>query len=151
MFRKHFRFRRMVLGLAFAAFAVPAAPALGAQGVFADGGPMPVSVAPVTSTTPSYLRYHEAGYPVGAGPQIKAERARALALKADGLRWTAMAQRYQALQAAKSAPVVASTSDDGFSWADAGIGASTVFGAVLLLGAGIALSRRGHRTGLTHA
>ena len=171
MFRKHFRFRRMLLGFAFAAMAVPVTPALGATGAFADGGPMPVSTSAVTSFQPSYLRYHEVGYPVGAGPVVRSENARSVStitpLQADGLRWTAMAQRYQQLQGTAAISersngvkgpdpslvpqVVLATTDNGFSWADAGIGASSVFGATLLLGLGIALTRRNQHSGLTRA
>jgi hypothetical protein len=114
MFRKHFRFRRLVIGLAFAALAVPVTPALGASLTFVDGGPMPVSVAPVTTAPPAYLRYHQAGVPATAG-----------------------------------APAVSSS--DGFNWTAVGIGASSVFGAVLLLGLAVAITRRNQHTGLTRA
>ena len=119
MFRKHFRFRRrLFVGLAFAALAAPAA-AQAQSGVFVDGGPVPVSNVAVASYQPSYLRYHEVGFPVAAGPQARSERSstvgaqltaetkRFLAmaratryqqsitpLQADGLRWTAMAKFY---------------------------------------------------------
>jgi hypothetical protein len=170
MFRKHFRFKRMVLGLAFAALALPVTPALAQTGVFADGGPMPVSTSAVTSSQPAYLRYHEVGYPVGTGPMIRSENAKSVStitpLQADGLRWTALAQHYQQLQGTAAISersngvkgpdpslvpqVVLATSDD-FSWADAGIGASTAFGAALLLGLGIVLTRRNQHSGLTRA
>ena len=78
MFRKHFRFRRLVLGLAFAAMAAPVAQA---------------------GTQPSYLGYHEVGYPVAAGPQAKAQRATVTPLQADGLRWQAIANAYRSRQA----------------------------------------------------
>lgn len=170
MFRKHFRFRRMILGLAFAALAVPVTPALAQTGVFADGGPMPVSTSAVTSYSPSYLRYHEVGFPVGTGPQIRSENAKSVAtitpLQADGLRWTALAQHYQQQQGTAAisersngvkgpdpslVPQLALATSDGFSWTDAGIGASSVFGAVLLLGLGIAVMRRNQHSGLTGA
>ena len=171
MFRKHFRFRRLVLGLAFAAVAVPVAPA-GAVSLstFVDGGPAPVSNTAVASSSPSYLRYHEVGFPVGAGPDIRSEHAQSTStltgLQADGLRLTAMAQRYQQLQPSVAfsersygvpgpdpslVPQVITTSSSSFDWTDAGIGASTGLAVALLAGIGIILSRRSHRTGLTTA
>ena len=173
MFRKHFRIKRMVIGLAFAAFAIPVAPAGAVTGMFVDGGPAPVST-PSATVHPSYLAYHEVGFPVGTGPQVKAqiaakaEAARALqadglrltamanaykaqqgytarAIKADGMRWTAMAKAYGAQSKA-----TLSTSN-GFSWSDAGIGASAVFAALLLLGITSVMTRRRHHTGVTTA
>jgi hypothetical protein len=172
MFRRHFRFKRMVLGLAFAAVVVPVSSASAASlSTFVDGGPAPVSNVTVASYTPSYLRYHEVGFPVGTGPNIRSENAQSVAtvtpLQADGLRWEAMAQRYQQLQPSVAfsersygvpgpdpslVPQVSMASTaSGFDWTDAGIGASTVFGVALLLGIGIALMRRNQHTGLTSA
>ena len=51
MFRKHFRIRRLVLGLAFAAFAAPAAQA--STGYLVDGGPAPVSRVSTITSNPS--------------------------------------------------------------------------------------------------
>jgi|tagenome__1003787_1003787.scaffolds.fasta_scaffold20976687_3 hypothetical protein len=170
MFRKHFRIKRMVLGLAFATMLVPVAPA-GAVSLstFVDGGPAPVSNTAVTSYQPSYLRYHEVGGPVAAGPQITSERSATTAtitpLQADGLRWTAMAKMYEQRQQPSVAisersngvqgpdpslvPQVALSTSSGFDWTDAGVGASTVFAAALLLGIGLLLTRRHQDTGLT--
>jgi len=171
MFRKHFRFKRTVLGLAFATMLVPVAPA-GAVSLstFVDGGPAPVSNTTVTSYQPSYLRYHEVGVPVATGPQIRSENSLTAAtitpLQADGLRWTAMAQRYEQLQPTVATsersngvqgpdpslvPQVALATSNGFDWTDAGVGASTAFAAALLLGIGIVLMRRNQGTGLTSA
>ena len=44
MFRKHFRFKRLALGLAFAAFALPVTSAAAAS-YYVDGGPAPVSLS----------------------------------------------------------------------------------------------------------
>jgi hypothetical protein len=171
MFRKHFRFKRAILGLAFATALVPVAPAGAASlSTFVDGGPAPVSTAPVTSYQPSYLRYHEVGAPVAAGPQIRSERSATTAtitpLQADGLRWTAMARFYEQQQpiAAISersngvqgpdpslVPQVVLSTSSGFDWTDAGVGASTVFAAALLLGIAIVLTRRRQHQGLTSA
>jgi hypothetical protein len=172
MFRKHFRFKRMVLGLAFAAVAVPVAPAGAASlSTFVDGGPAPVSNVTVSSSQPSYLRYHEVGVPVATGPEIRSENARRVAtvtaLQADGLRLTAMAERYQQLQPSVAfsersygvpgpdpslvPQVITASTSSSFDWTDAGIGASMAFAAALLLGIGIALTRRHQHTGLTSA
>jgi len=172
MFRRHFRFKRAVLGLAFATMLVPVAPAGAASlSTFVDGGPAPVSNATVTSYQPSYLRYHEVGAPVAAGPQIRSEHSRTTAtitpLQADGLRWTAMAKFYEQRQQPSVAisersngvpgpdpslvPQVALSTSNGFDWTDAGVGASTVFAAALLLGIGFLLTRRHQGTGLTSA
>jgi hypothetical protein len=204
MFRKHLRFRRRIfVGLAFAALAAPAA-AQAQSGVFVDGGPVPVSTVTVGSYQPSYLRYHEVGAPVAAGPQARSERSysgstqlplevqRMLAmakattpkqtvaaisehsrtvptitpLQADGLRWTAMARFYEENQPSVAisersngvkgpdpslVPQVALATSSGFDWSDAGIGASTVFAAALLLGIAIFLTRRNQHSGLTSA
>jgi hypothetical protein len=154
MFRKHFRFKRLVLGFAFAAVLVPVAPA-GAVSLstFVDGGPAPVSNVTASSS------------------EIRSEHARSVAtltaLQADGLRLTAMAQRYQQLQPREAfsersygvpgpdpslvPQVITASTSSSFDWTDAGIGASTVFVAALLLGIGIALTRRNQHAGLTSA
>jgi hypothetical protein len=204
MFRKHLRFRRRIfVGLAFAALAAPTA-AQAQSGVFVDGGPVPVSNVTVSSYQPSYLRYHEVGSPVAAGPQARSERSyggstqlplevqRMLAmakatspkqtvaaisehsrtvptitpLQADGLRWTAMARFYEENQPSVAisersngvkgpdpslVPQVALSTSSNFDWSDAGIGASTVFAAALLLGIAIFFTRRNQHSGLTSA
>ena len=170
MFRKHFRMRRrFFVGLALAALVAPAA-AQAQTGVFVDGGPVPVSNVAVSSYQPSYLRYHEVGAPVAAGPQIRSERSASVAtitpLQADGLRWTAMARFYAQQQPAAAisersngvkgpdpslVPQVVLATSSGFDWSDAGIGASTVLAAALLLGIAIYLTRRNQHSGLTSA
>jgi hypothetical protein len=110
MFRKHFRIRRLVLGLAFAAFAVPVAPAAAASlSTFVDGGPAPVSL-PTTSAL--QIRSENSARPAtigldiqfvnamraSSGSQIRSENAASTStitpLQADGLRWNAMADAY---------------------------------------------------------
>jgi hypothetical protein len=142
MFRKHFRIKRAVLGLAFATALVPVAPAGAATlSTFVDGGPAPVSYTAVTSYRPAYLRYHDVGGPVGAGLQIRSEQSVAMSERSNGV---------QGPDPSLVPQVVLSTSN-GFDWTDAGVGASTVFGAALLLGLGIMISRRRQDTGLTSA
>jgi hypothetical protein len=147
MFRKNFR-RRLVLGLAFAAFAVaPAAQA--STGYFVDGFAPPVSTE----------------------SQIRSENSQAVAtitpLQADALRWQAMADAYKQSQVGVAMSersfgvpgpdpslvpqlVTASTSG-GFDWKDAGIGASTGLVAALLLLIGVLYIRRNQHSGLTSA
>ena len=147
MFGKHFRIRRLVLGLAFAAFAAPAAQA--STGYLVDGGPAPVSR-------------------VSTSVQIRTEHSAATItpLQADGLRLQAIANAYTAQQAAIAtsersygvpgpdpslvSQVVSSTSR-GFDWRDAGVGASSAFGIALLLLIAVALGRRNQHAGLSNA
>jgi hypothetical protein len=204
MIRKHWRLRRrFFVGLAFAALVAPAA-AQAQSGVFVDGGPAPVSNVAVSSYQPAYLRYHEVGAPVAAGPQARSERSYAVGsqltpetkrflamaqatrvvsspqitsehsatvatitpLQADGLRWTAMANFYEQNQPSVAisersngvkgpdpslVPQVVLSTSSGFDWTDAGVGASTVFAAALLLGIAIVLTRRRQHQGLTSA
>lgn len=194
MFRKHLRFRRMVLGLAFAAVVVPVAPA-GAVSLstFVDNGRVaPQSNTIVLSTPPTYLKYHEVGAPVASGPIARSERSyaaraqltpetkRFLAmaqatryqaatitpLQADGMRWEAMAKAYEQNQPSVAisersngvkgpdpslVPQVVLSTSSGFDWTDAGVGASTVFAAALLLGIAIFFTRRNQHSGLTSA
>ena len=87
-------------------------------------------------------------------------------LQAYGLRWQAMAARYQALQAQQAisersngvagpspslVPQVVLSTSNGFDWRDAGIGASSAFALALILVIGVALIRRNQHTGLTQA
>jgi hypothetical protein len=155
MFRKHFRIRRLVLGLAFAAFAAPTAQA---AGTFVDGGPVPVS-RDTTSSQLSYLRYHNVGGPAAPAKVITP-------LQADGMRWQAMADAYRQQQASVAisersfgvpgpdpslVPQVVSATSNSFDWQDAGIGASTAFGVALLLVIAVAIMRRNQHSGLTNA
>jgi hypothetical protein len=191
MFRKHFRIRRrLFVGLAFAALVAPTA-AQAQTGLFVDGGPAPVSNVTVSSYTPSYLRYHQVGVPVASNtltPETKRFLAMAQAtryqqqsaaisehsaptitpLQADGMRWTAMAKRYQELQGTAAlsersngvkgpdpslVPQVAesTSTSNSFDWTDAGIGASTAIAAALLLGIALLVTRRNQHSGLTSA
>jgi hypothetical protein len=169
MFRKHLRFRRrLFIGLAFAALVAPAA-AQAQSGVFVDGGPVPVSTVTVSNYQPSYLRYHEVGVPVATGPEARSERSAQPSitpLQADGLRWNAMAKFFESQQPVQAisersngvkgpdpslVPQVVLSTSNSFDWKDAGIGASTVFAAALLIGIALILTRRNQHTGLRGA
>jgi hypothetical protein len=136
MIRKHFRMRRLVLGLAFAAIAVPAAQA----STYIERGSTPVS-GPTSSA------------------QVRSEnslRASVLTpLQVEGLRLQAIADAYRQPGLVTSersygapgpdpsyAPVVVSSTSRGFDWKDAGVGASTAFGIALLLLTAVAMGRR---------
>jgi hypothetical protein len=188
MFRKHLRFRRRLLvGLAFAALAAPAAAQAQTGSMIDEGSAVkPVSVS---SYQPSYLRYHQVGVPVASNtltPEAKRFLAFAQAtrsqqqsaavsehsartitpLQADGLRWNAMAKFYAQNQPSVAisersngvkgpdpslVPQVVLSTSNGFDWKDAGIGASTVFAAAILLGIALLISRRNQHSGLTRA
>jgi hypothetical protein len=165
MFRKHFRFRRMVLGLAFAALVAPVASAT-ASGLPSDYVYGVEKVTPSGST--QYVPAQRAGLPPAA--QIT-HQALALVtpLQADGMRWNAMAQTYLQRQPSVAfsersfgvpgpdpslvPQLTASTStSSSFNWSDAGIGAaSAALIAAVLLGVGIVTIRRHQHTGLTSA
>jgi hypothetical protein len=167
MFRMHLRFRRRIfVGLAFAALTAPAA-AQAQTGFFVDGGPAPVSNVAVSSYQPSYLRYHEVGASVAAGPIARSERSSVAPASTSELsRFLAM-ERATTQQSQSTAisersngvagpdpslvPQIALSTSSGFDWSDAGIGASTVLAAALLLGIALFLTRRNQHSGLTSA
>ena len=136
MIRKHFRLKRIALGLAFAAVVVPSAQAT----VLLDGHPAPVSYTAVP---------HQ---PIASEISVQSVSQ----LQVEGQRWQAMAKAYEnqpgitaagaALSNAKHSAypvsVVQTTSSDGFNWSDAGIGASIAFGAALMLLMAVILGRR---------
>jgi hypothetical protein len=144
MIRKHFRLKKIALGLAFAAVVVPSAQA--GVPVLLDGHPAPVSYTAVT---------HQ---PIASEISVQSPVSQ---LQVEGLRWQAMANAYQAQSPVKSensfgvpgpglagatgpqtVAVAASTTSDGFNWSDAGIGASIAFAAALMLLMAVVLGRR---------
>jgi hypothetical protein len=138
MIRKHFRLKRIALGLAFAAVVV--APTAQASVALVDGHPAPVSYTAVERQPIASEISVQSGVPQ---------------LQVEGLRWQAMAKAYEspgitaagaALSNAKHTAypvsVVQTTTSDGFNWSDAGIGASVAFGAALMLLMAVILGRR---------
>ncbi len=142
MIRKHFRLKKIALGLAFAAVVVPSAQAT----VLLDGHPAPVSYTAVE---------HQ---PIASEISVQSPVSQ---LQVEGLRWQAMANAYQAQSPVKSengfgvpgpglagatgpqvVAVAAGTTSDGFNWSDAGIGASIAFAAALMLLMAVILGRR---------
>jgi hypothetical protein len=139
MIRKHFRLKKIALGLAFAALVV--APTAQARVVLLDGHAAPVSYTAV------------AHQPIASEISVQSGVPQ---LQVEGLRWQAMAKAYEnspgitaagaALSNAKHSAypvsVVQTTTSDGFNWSDAGIGASVAFGAALMLLLAVVLGRR---------
>jgi len=139
MIRKHFRLKKIALGLAFAAVAVPTAQA----SVLLDGHPAPVSYTAVAQQPIASEISVQSGVPQ---------------LQVEGMRWQAMAKAYEnspgitaagaALSNAKHSayPVsvvqASSSSSDSFNWSDAGIGAAIAFGTALMLLMAVVLGRR---------
>lgn len=136
MIRKHFRLKRIALGLVFAAVVVPSAQAT----VLLDGHPAPVSYTAVASQ------------PIASEISVQSVSQ----LQVEGLRWQAMAKAYEhpgitaagaALANAKHSAypvsvVQTTTTSDGFNWSDAGIGAAFTFAAALMLLMAVVLGRR---------
>lgn len=126
MIRKHFRLKKIALGLAFAALIV--APTAQARPVLLDGHP-----APVSSTS--------------AARQLQVEGLRWQAMAKAYENSPGITAAGAALSNAKHTayPVSVSqttTTSDGFNWSDAGIGASIAFGAALMLLIAVVLGRR---------
>jgi hypothetical protein len=150
MIRKHFRLKRIALGLALAtAVVAPTAQAA----VYVDG--------PTPGVQAGYIRA-AAHQPIASEMSVQSPPSQ---LKVEGMRWMAMANQYQnrpgitaagaalANQKHSALPVpttqVSTTSvSDGFNWSDAGIGASIAFGAALLLLTAVGLGRRSRSRGL---
>ena len=151
MIRKHFRLKRIALGLALAtAVVAPTAQAA----VYVDG--------PTPGVQAGYIRA-AAHQPIASEMSVQSPVSQ---LKVEGMRWMAMANQYYrnrpgitaagaalANQKHSAYPVpttqVSTTSvSDGFNWSDAGIGASISFGAALLLLTAVGLGRRSRSRGL---
>jgi hypothetical protein len=117
MIRKHFRFKRLVLGLAF----VVAIAAFSASAVQAK----PISgYGPLDPWAYAVIHQSEQANVVPAGNYGPLDP------------WA-----YAVIH--RSSPtVVTARPDNGFNWSDAGIGASFVFGGALVLLTAVALGRR---------
>ena len=140
MIRKHFRFKRLVLGLALGlVFAVVAVPTASAK---------PVSSAVLNGPLDAWAvnAVYQSTHPSNLGPldawAVNAvdKSTHPVATKAVDLGpldpWA-----YAVIH--RSSPtVVTARSDNGFNYSDAGIGASFVFGAALVLVTALALGRR---------
>jgi hypothetical protein len=128
MIRKHFRFKRMILGLAVGfAIAAVTAPVVSAMRVDGATGGAQASSGKYGTLDPwAYNVIHRSTQttvaPAGKYGQL------------DPWAYTVIHQ--------SSPSVVTSRPDNGFNYSDAGIGASVSFGAALLLLTAVALGRR---------
>jgi len=142
MIRKHFRRKRLILGLAVAALAAP----VSAQAMVAIDGPTGGEQAYVIPKSHGIVVQSPAQ---AAAYQVKVEAMRGKALAktwADSqpgptAAGTAIANaRHDALPV--STVVTSTRTSDGFNWSDAGIGAAVTFGAVLFLLTAVAFGRK---------
>lgn len=138
MIRKHFRFKRLVLGLAFglvfAALAAPMAMAKPVNSNVLNGGLDPWAVSVVYNST-----HQSTPKAVDLGP---------LDPWAYNLVYES---RNIGSATVGDTAIKASSPSSGFDFADAGLGAAVTFGAALILVASIGIGlrqRRLHRSGL---
>jgi hypothetical protein len=169
MIRKHFRLKKIALGLAFAAVVVPtaqarvvidSAPVSQGTAIKLTGAALVNAPAPVSQT----VQLTGAALVNAPAPVSQAVQAPLSQLQVEGMRWEAMARQYEsrpgitaagaalsnARHDAYPAPVIQTqtATSDGFNWSDAGVGALVAFGAALMLVTAFVLSRR-HRSGPT--
>lgn len=144
MIRKVFRRKRVFIGLAFAALVVP----VSAQAMVDVGGP--------TGGEQAYVIPRSHGIVVKSPAQQSAYQ-----LKVDAMRGQALNNAYQVsvdtmrgqklnkIWADSRVPTTPATvkgtsTNNGFNWSDAGIGAAVTFGAVLFLLTAVGFGRK-HR------
>jgi hypothetical protein len=133
MIRKHFRIKRIVLGLAFAAIAAPVA-----QATPYGGEPMTHNDAAT-----SYLSTEVSSYELGSGAthvlpggMTRTEDSIVRSENSFGVPGPS------AGGATGPHEVATVSASSGFDWRDAGIGASLAFATALVLGTAIVLGRR---------
>jgi hypothetical protein len=162
MIRKHFRIRRIVLGLAFAAILAPSAQAV--TGYTIDGGTA-VMQATTDARHQALLDRHAAAGQLQVPITSSSVQSTLTPLQVEGMRWQAMADSYARQNPVRSensfgapgpsaggaqGPVATQTASrvgsSSFDWSDAGIGGSIVFGAALMLLTAITLGRRHNRS-----
>lgn len=168
------RRRRLVLGLAFAALALPAT-GQAASGLYVDG-PTP-GIYSHTDSQQALIDRHRALGNLNLSskvdvsqPAVDTSMSRSIdlgpvdpwafslihktveptitPLQADGMRLNAIAKAYKESVASKTAAqptkAVQSAASTSFNWNDAGVGASIAFGVALLLTLSVAIGRRRH-------
>ena len=142
MIRKHFRVKRLVVGLAFAAILAPAAQATpyggGISNSRADSDLLTTQVSPYEMRGTHVLPN---GMTLVSPPIARSENSRG-----SGGPNTVGATN------PVSMPAIRTVSASGFDWSDAAIGASVAFAAALLLLTSVTVARRHRdRTGLASA
>jgi hypothetical protein len=159
MIRKHFRLKRIALGLAFAAVVVPVAQAkpvsqspVRLSGAALVNAPAPISVQSRIQLSGAALVNAPAPVSVGSpihltGPALVNAPAPVSHITAAG---AALANAKHAALPVPSQVVETSTSGN-FNWSDAGIGASVSIGALLLLLTAVGFGRRARSRGLASA
>lgn len=147
MIRKHFRLKRLILGLAVAALAAP----VSAQAMVAIDGPTGGEQAYVIPKSHGIVVQSPAQ---AATYQLKVEAMRGQALNntwADSRPGASVSKlgpldawAIGAISANQPVPTVVTSTrtSDGFNWSDAGIGAAVTFGAVLFLLTAVLLGRK---------
>jgi hypothetical protein len=137
MIRKHFRLKRIALGLAFAAIAVPVAQAkpVGSENTSRKPIASEISVQSTLSQAQvEALRYQAMVDFYARQNPVRSENS-----------FGAPGPGAAGAQGPISASTVSTVRSDRFDWSDAGIGASIVFGAALMLLTAVGLGRR-HRS-----
>jgi len=130
MIRKHFRLKRIVLGLAFAAIAAPAAQAT------------PYGGAPESRHDQSLLSTEVSAYEVVSDRAILPGGMTLASSSVVRSENSFGAPGPSAAGATGPAEVALVRTTTGFDWSDAGIGASAAFGAALMLLTAVGLGRR---------
>jgi hypothetical protein len=168
MIRKHFRFRRYVLGLAFATVLIAPAAAQAYSGVITDGPATGVQQSDARHAALLNKQTVAPASPVSPQPTAIGQQAYAARLQAMADRYQSMGQSTVRSENSFGAPgpsaggaqgpvavkTASVSSSSGFDWNDAGIGAAVAFGIALLLVTAVALGRRYRhtdRTGLASA
>ena len=128
MIRKHFRFKRLILGLAvvfaIAAVTAPSVPAMHVDSATGGAQASSEKYGPLDPWAYAVIHQSKQANVVPAGKYGPLDP------------WA-----YAVIH--RSSPtVVTARPDNGFNWSDAGIGASVSFGAALLLLTAVALGRR---------
>jgi hypothetical protein len=160
MIRKHFRRKRLILGLAVVALAAP----VSAQAMVAVDGP--------TGGEQAYVIPKSRGIVVQSPAQAAAYQLKVDVMRGQALNKTWAASKssptptnlgpldpwaYAAIHSHDAVPTVVTITrtSDGFNWSDAGIGSAVTFGVALFLLTAVGLGRkyRGRldRSGLARA
>ena len=139
MIRKHFRMRRIVLSLAFAAIAAPVAQA----------APTPEIQSGITRTSDAYLTTEVSPYEM-RGTHVVPSGMTVTPTSVVRSENSFGAPGPSAGGAAGPHSVATASVTSSFDWNDAGIGAASAFGVALLLVTAVMLGRR-RRTGLASA